>query len=439
MSSYWAPRPRPTESAASAAALLPRRAGFRRPRRRPTQVQVVGRGKMVNLEQPHRGRAARDDDDDDDDAMERMLTVGMRDPSCLTEADRVTGQVLGAGSFGSVYAINDASGRPSPWVLKISNLTDNDKDNGDDDERSMSEDEKERRTTFKREVYYLEKLKDEFPQLVPRLKNWRICAGQGLQVLERFEESAKELGQRQAAAFGLDGEDNLAFTKAQLASIATICTRLDKLGILHADAKLANFLVKDDGHMFVMADFGFSGEATAAAPFSPLQGFTTQLGCPGEVVHEGGDRKAHLAHPVPHRLVPYWNRIQTIINIRSRALFLLDGARKRLVGRAGMWEGPTTTGCPAVDRAAAAGPSTAGHVGGAHNDRLPRRRPRSRRWAVDREACGRGRHNDRLPRRRPRSRRWAVDVDTLAKIFRVPPRAFQDLSNYCSQTRQLFD
>jgi serine/threonine protein kinase len=261
---------------------------------------------------------------EDDDAL-----TDVRDPSCLSGREQNVGKALGKGSFGSVYAILDDRGRPTDYVLKVSNL----RVMGDHKHNSMARrEEEERRDTFEREVYYLDRLKDQYPQLVPRLKNWRVCAGQGLQVMERFDGSTKELGQQQVRDYGgggLNPDDNWAFTREQLQSMAALVERLDQLGIGHFDLKAANVFVKNNGRTFVIADFGFSGDFRKGARFSPMMGFSAQYGCPADITEDAHGHR-HLTHPVPGRIVPFWNRIQLIINLLSRNLFVLDRSAGRL-------------------------------------------------------------------------------------------------------------
>lgn len=238
----------------------------------------------------------------------------VRETGCLNRLnprDRSVGSVLGKGNFGSVFVILDDAGRPTNLILKVSNIVlDRNENEEEEDEEAKKKGESEREDAFMREVMFLDKLKNIKPPLVPNLQRWIKCGGQGLQVMERFDSSAKELGQKQASTLlNLDPEKNLAFDASQLRSIINLASRLDRLGIIHGDLKLANLLVKGQKR-FVVADFGFAGYRNKKKT-QPLMGFTGEWGCPS-------------TEPIPDNLIKYWNRIQLFINMNARALHQLQ-------------------------------------------------------------------------------------------------------------------
>ncbi len=128
----------------------------------------------------------------------------------------------------------------------------------------------------------------------------------GLQVMERFQGNASELGNMQAKQIGLSSSEHIvAFTWMQIRQMAFLAMRLDEMGISHGDFKLTNLLYRllvstDRNHAVPLAakplykepeydlrvaDFGFAGflhtaassiATTANVPyvaFAPLVGF----------------------------------------------------------------------------------------------------------------------------------------------------------------------
>jgi len=194
--------------------------------------------------------------------------------------------MIGSGEFGSVWSLSDPN-----EVLKVSFLkTKSDKD------------------SFDREIYYLKLLNTKCPGLTPKLKKKVLSSDNkvGYQVMERFESSMKDLGLQQSAAKELC-KGSRFYSWSHVEQALGLATKLDRLGIVHGDAKLANILYRMLGprmHM-VWSDFGFSGCNTV---FSPLNGFTTNYGSSSSVFFENG--KAKLFKPIPEAILPYFNRLQ---------------------------------------------------------------------------------------------------------------------------------
>jgi hypothetical protein len=207
---------------------------------------------------------------------------------------------IGSGEFGSVFTV-DAS---PDIVIKINNITN-----------------KEEEEAFDRELHYLHYLKkDHLKYLkvltVPPAHNdsqnksnlkipvlydsWRCRDSTsqdkyGIQILERFDGSVKQLGLDQAENLRkhlrLDQKhhetkgDVWAFTEEQLKNIIDLGKFLDNHQLIHGDAKLANLLFKYQYKnknksknrykvRLVLADFGFTGEERSNATYAPLMGFT---------------------------------------------------------------------------------------------------------------------------------------------------------------------
>lgn len=237
-----------------------------------------------------------------------------------------------AGGGARWAAADGAAGR---WVVKVSSFGGS----------------AERRDTFRREVHFLRELRAL--GVVPLLREWRIEGDRGVQVIERFDGTLRDLGERQAAA-GLLPKRALAFTSAQLARVAALARLLDDLGIVHGDAKLSNLLVRAAGTDIRFSDFGFAGTvpvpssagrgreekrageehtAEAGAPaggFSPLVGFARHFGCdPQREPLPAGAAGFRLRTPYPAAVAARANSGQLYLALaRTGRVFLRtrDGA-----------------------------------------------------------------------------------------------------------------
>jgi hypothetical protein len=170
--------------------------------------------------------------------------------------------------------------------------------------------------------------------IVPKVMQWNTdCADGtiGIQVIERFDSSAKDLLVRQAKELGL-GQGDWAIHLSQLRRIIKLGRDLDALGIIHGDAKLANLLSNAQGTHIVWADFGFTGRriptTRAKSPhYNPLMGFTRfSFKCPGGL--EGTGKEATLTNVPEPSLWTKWNSIQLFFNLTSHDLYLIPKDEK---------------------------------------------------------------------------------------------------------------
>ncbi len=267
----------------------------------------------------------------------RALRVSVeRHVNACVPKEATKGRRLGSGSFGIVYALDpkpksrasslnpkkpttrpDNPFQNDKWVLKASLI-----------------DTPGNRDTFDREIYFLETLGKLHQSIVPKLMQWNTdCANGtiGIQVIERFDSSAKDLLIRQANELGL-GRGDWAVHLSQLRRIIKLGRDLDALGIIHGDAKLANLLSNVNGTHIVWADFGFTGRriptTRAKSPhYNPLMGFTRfSFKCPGKT--KGKGKEATLTHVPPPSLWTRWNSIQLFFNLTSHDLYLIPKEEK---------------------------------------------------------------------------------------------------------------
>lgn len=216
----------------------------------------------------------------------KITTLVLKDQ--VLEKTESLGTMIGSGEFGSVWSLSNPN-----EVLKVSFL------------KTKSD-----RDSFDREVYYLKFLNTKLPGLTPKLRKSTISSDNkvGYQIMERFDSSFKDLGLSQSVARGLSKGSRL-FSWSQIEQAIQLATKLDRLGIVHGDAKLANILYRMLGPRLhiVWSDFGFSG-CIDSKVFSPLNGFTTNYGSSSAVVFQQG--KAKLCKPIPDAILPYFNRLQ---------------------------------------------------------------------------------------------------------------------------------
>jgi hypothetical protein len=243
----------------------------------------------------------------------------LRDDSGLGLDAVVPNQLLGEGSYGSVWSLAPASAAFSgqdddaeekqrqnangkQWILKVSNL---------DGDASRTE-------QFDREVYFLRRLQGT--GLVPELKMARVCGGQGLQLMERFDGSFQELGVKQGAKWGLHTKHEVAVTQEQIDAVVDLVLKFDKYGILHGDLKRGNILESGGGKRVVLADFGFTGARDS--PYHPLLGFVNNYACPTRTTREDGATK--LRQPIPRAIAPYLNRLEIYTDfVGGRQTFII--------------------------------------------------------------------------------------------------------------------
>jgi serine/threonine protein kinase len=189
--------------------------------------------------------------------------------------------------------------------------------------------------TFRREVHFLRILRSL--GAVPLLREWRIDGPLGIQVMERFDGTVKDLGRRQANDGNLGHNSHiLVYTSAQLKRIAKLARALEDLGVVHGDAKLSNMLYRANGDDIRFSDFGFSG-TNDGNPFSPLIGFPRTFGCSAErdiTKVEGDAVSLRLRTPYPDsvlkrvnsgQLFMYMCRFGNRVMVRSR-----DGSHVRI-------------------------------------------------------------------------------------------------------------
>lgn len=213
------------------------------------------------------------------------------------------GQAIGKGSFGTVHeACRQSNCR---YVLKI----------------SYFEDAYDREVAA-REIAVMQQLNDS--GITARLINAKMCSDKALMLMERYDMSADELGERQYTKMFGRGSDvlrgSLLFTDSQIRQLFELAVKLSALGVHHGDLKLDNILYRVAEDRFVIIDFGFTGTyrpvATggtngAAEPLlTGRWGFTHAMGC-----------SQHK--PVPQHLVPYSNVWQLTVDLGVYPLVLI--------------------------------------------------------------------------------------------------------------------
>lgn len=211
----------------------------------------------------------------------------------------------------------------SNWILKVSSLL------RDRDGRLKD--------TFDREVFYLKHLSNVKPKMVPKLLYDKVYQKNGLQVMERYDDTVKSLGLAQAKQLKLTGRTSQAFTWKQLKKILDLALRLDKMGILHGDLKHSNMLFRwtdsDPNNVEIcVCDFGFTG-TTNGEHYYPLVGFMRHYGCnPKRTIHYESAMKSSqtafaggilqprfkLSSPIPNVLMSCINRCQLYIALAEQ-------------------------------------------------------------------------------------------------------------------------
>jgi len=206
------------------------------------------------------------------------------------------GKLIGQGSYGSVYVYNRSQ------VIKISHFHEN---------------EEAKQDTYRREVYFLELLKDT--GIVPALKSSFEQGQIGVQIMERFDGCMKDLGSTQALHKKLLVR-SLLFTEKQFQVMCSLAKKLDFMGIHHGDFKLRNLLYQNEGHKIKVSDFGFAGSSTT--PYSPLIGFVRHYGCPATKLKVGDSFQ--LVSPIPDSVLPFANRMHLYMYfVRSMDRFFI--------------------------------------------------------------------------------------------------------------------
>lgn len=216
------------------------------------------------------------------------------------------------------------------WILKVS---------------SMQRDRDGRlKDTFDREVFYLKHLANVSPKMTPTLLHARIIDKNGLQIMERFDDTVKMLGVNQARTLNIPGRTSQAFTWKQLTRIIELARQLDFMGIVHGDLKHSNMLfrwkdtTKNPNNVEIcVCDFGFSG-TLSGEHYYPLIGFMRHYGCnPKRTIHYGSATKSDknvyaggilqprfkLQSPVPQTLLPVLNRCQLYIALAEQTRLYL--------------------------------------------------------------------------------------------------------------------
>lgn len=224
------------------------------------------------------------------------------------------------------HPLDNKTNVPDNWILKVSTMQ------GDRDGRLKD--------TFDREVFYLRHLANAVPKMTPRLLHAGILDKNGLQIMERFEDTIKVLGQSQARGLGIPGRTSQAYTWKQLRRILELARQLDSMGIIHGDLKHSNMLFRwKDGTKnpneieICVCDFGFTG-TTDGHQYHPLIGFMRHYGCnPKRTIHWSATKlKSHksvcaggilqprfkLAHSMPSTLLPVMNRCQLYIALAEQ-------------------------------------------------------------------------------------------------------------------------
>lgn len=222
------------------------------------------------------------------------------------------GGLLGHGSYGNVWALDKIpdyhhsdekmvdSNPKSSYILKVSNVG-----------------KPKLLDTFRREVHFLNSLKQT--KLVPVLHDVEITNGKGIQIMERFDGTMKDLGRRQAFEGKLESK-SLSFTTQQLNDMVGLAETLDNMGIIHGDFKITNLLYKDNGNVMKISDFGFSGTLDGK-PYSPLIGFFRRYGCSAQYDELPENKGFVLKSPYPEKIYSFANRSQLYMlfyRIRSR-------------------------------------------------------------------------------------------------------------------------
>jgi hypothetical protein len=269
------------------------------------------------------------------------------------------GRILGQGCFGAVYTFNlqPTEEKEKQQQRKLKSISEK-LDQAQSPKQNMMfslkvssfKNDKEGRflDSYLREVYFLRELRKLRTGLVPALfQDRRVIdetkadKGKGIQMMERYDGNAKQLGSMQATLLlGLNTDDNktsiYAFTWFQLEQLMYLAKKLDAMGLIHGDFKLSNLLYRkfvinnkkvnnnnEIKYEFRVCDFGFSGYVDPTkSPYSPLNGFLGNFGCSTERVctwksdGKGGlVAQFQLKTPIPKLLQPIFNQCQLYVSL----------------------------------------------------------------------------------------------------------------------------
>lgn len=224
-------------------------------------------------------------------------------------------KLIGSGEYGTAWTLDENTKSKSglKWILKVSNLG-----------KSVS-----RNDAFRREVHFLTLLSKT--GLVPKLQSSSVCNGSGLQIIQAFDGSFKDLGIEQGKSLKMKKAEAV-FNDEQIDNVIELVNRFDQLKIIHGDLKRSNILQSNGGQHLVIADFGYSGTLDGPeSKYEPLMGFTQNHGCPfktltPDFVH------IKLEQPIPREIAPYFNRWQLYRDfIYSRPTFIIQFKKGRPV------------------------------------------------------------------------------------------------------------
>lgn len=135
-----------------------------------------------------------------------------------------------------------------------------------------------------REPLFLHRLRNvklKGKPITPTLQDAWICFPWFYVVMDKWDGDMDHLAREQAG----DEPGVLRFTYPQFLKMFQIIELLTKLGIVHGDLKLDQFLQRNKGNDIVITDFGLAGDAAAAdngktMVYAPRMGWSHSIGCP---------------------------------------------------------------------------------------------------------------------------------------------------------------